>query len=243
MPKAAAHVEEAKPTPPASTKQETKGSGDSEAKPDIQPAAARPISLGYTLVMEGENNKPVVVDEAREFTFGDSIRVLLEPNMNGYLYIFQTQDGVQPQMLYPHAALNEGWNGIGAHTRAKVPVEDGDWYTFRSPAGTVRVYVILSRKPLEGVPSGDGLIEFCGGPREDCYWEPTPSEWERIKAAASTNAVEERNSQLAGTQASLLDDIPRGLMLKKESPAPAVVRVNSSPSAGVLLTVITLVCK
>lgn len=227
--------------PKPEDKPEAKGSDGGVVKPDIQPAIARPIALGYTLVMEDADRRPAVVDEAREFKFGDSIRLLLEPNTNGYLYIFQTQDGIQPQMLYPLAELNDGWNVVGAHITEHVPTND--WYKFESPAGTVRVYVIVSRRPLEGVPTGDALIGYCGG-RADCYWEPKPSEWERIKAAASTDAVKERNSQLAGAQIFLPDEmLTRGLRLSKESPAPAVVRVNSSPSADVLMTVVTLVCK
>ncbi|HEX7312618.1 MAG TPA: DUF4384 domain-containing protein [Pyrinomonadaceae bacterium] len=224
------------------TPQEAMKDDGDEATPVIQTAVARRIALGYTLAMEDANGSPVVVDESREFKFGDNIRLLLEPDTNGYLYIFQTQDGVQPQMLYPHAALDDGWNGVGAHTRETIPARS--WYTFGPPAGTLRVYVIHSRKPLEGVPTGDELIAFCGGPRDECLWEPKPSEWERIKAAASTGAVEERNSLLAGGRMLLADEIfTRGLRLKKESPAPAVVRVNSSPSANALMTVITLVCK
>jgi hypothetical protein len=238
-PKPTPGVEETKPVP--HTSQEVKESGG-EATSGIQTAVVRPIALGYTLAMADANGRPVVVDDAREFKFGDSIRLLLEPGVNGYLYIFQTQDGVQPQMLYPHAALDEGWNGIGAHTRESVPATR--WYEFGPPAGTLRVYVILSREPLEGVPTGDELIAFCGGPRDECHWEPKPAEWERIKSAASMDAVEERNSRLAGAQVLLSEEtLTRGLRLKKESLAPAVVRVNSSPSANVLLTVITLVCK
>lgn len=240
-PEAAARIEGAKPISPAPTNQEAKGGDGGGATPDIQPAAARPIALGYTLVMEDANGRPAVVGEARGFKFGDRIRLLLETNTNGYLYIFQTQDGLHPQMLYPLVELNDGRNVIGAHTTEHVPVKD--WYEFDRPAGTVRVYVILSRKPLEGVPTGDDLIGYCGG-REECYWEPKPSEWERIKAAISTDAVEERNSQLAGAQIFLPGEmLTRGLRLSKESPAPAVVRVNSSPAADVLMTVVTLVCK
>lgn len=239
-PKAAERVDE-KPASPAATKQKANGSGDNKASADFQPANARRISLGYTLVMKRANDH-VVVDEAREFKFEDGIRVLLEPNTNGYLYIFQTQDGVPTQMLYPQATLNEGWNGIGAHTREYVPV-DG-WYEFAPPAGVAQLYVILSLKPLEGVPLGDELIESCGGQLDDCYWQPKPSEWERIKRAAPTDAVEAKNLQLASVQTSLLGDpLTRGLRLKKESPAPAVVRVNSLPSASALMTVISLVFK
>lgn len=235
-------VGETKPTPTAPTPQEAREGDDDEATPGMQPAVARSIALGYTLAMKDANGSSVGVDASREFKFGDSIRLLLEPNTNGYLYIFQTQDGVQPQMLYPHAALDDGWNGVGAHTREIVPAES--WYTFDPPAGTLRVYVILSRKLLEEVPTGDELIALCGGPRDECLWEPKPSEWERIKAAASTGAGEERNSLLAGGRILLSDEsFTRGLRLKKESPAPAVVRINSSSSANVLMAVITLVCR
>ncbi|MGI8565583.1 MAG: hypothetical protein ACR2LZ_03775, partial [Pyrinomonadaceae bacterium] len=67
--------------------------------------AADSIGLGYTLYMRADNGDAVRVDPEKEFGAGDQIRVSLEANTDGYLYIFHTEDDRNPQMLFPDARL------------------------------------------------------------------------------------------------------------------------------------------
>src|SRR5580765_7876720 len=48
------------------------------------------IALGYTMFMRDVNGRAVRIDPAREFHNGDRIRISLEPNIDGYLYVFHT---------------------------------------------------------------------------------------------------------------------------------------------------------
>src|SRR5438132_5395316 len=56
----------------------------------------QPIALGYTMFTRDINGRAVRIDPTREFHNGDRIRISLEPNIDGYLYVFQTEGNGQP---------------------------------------------------------------------------------------------------------------------------------------------------
>src|SRR5262245_42232818 len=59
------------------------------------------IALGYTIFMRDVNGRAVRVDPSREFHNGDRIRISLEPNVDGYVYVFHTENDGPPEMIYP----------------------------------------------------------------------------------------------------------------------------------------------
>lgn len=202
----------------------------------------RPIALGYTLYRK-DAGRLVVADESHVFTQNERLRIFLESNTDGYVYVFNTTDGASPVMLYPHAHVARGSNRIAAHTRDFVPA--GSDFEFDANPGTERVYVVVSRRPLAGVPAGEELVAHCGGEVEGCYWQPDAAEWARVEAAIRQGGRvrEGRFAQLARLQPAAPDTPTRGVRIKKEEPPPAVVRVNESPAADLLLTTITLIHK
>ncbi|HEV2859894.1 MAG TPA: DUF4384 domain-containing protein [Pyrinomonadaceae bacterium] len=231
----------AKPGAEVRGSEEADGTTASKASAD---GAVKPIGLGYTLFMNDEAANPVVVEASREFKAGDQIRVQLESNADGFLYIFHTEDGRDPQMLYPHAALEAGRNWVAAHSRQFFPSDLTYGFIFDDRPATERLYFVLSRRPLRGVPTAEDLTAFCGGAREDCYWKPGAAEWEKIKAgAAGVRAVEARNTQLATSRAASPLAGTRGLKLQKGEPAPAFVRMNERADADILVTTLDLVHK
>jgi hypothetical protein len=214
-----------------------------EGTPAAQAGPPRPIGLGYTLYMNDDDSNVVVVDASREFKEGDQIRIQLETTIDGFLYIFQTEDGGSPLMLFPNAALEQGRNNVAANSREFYPLDPGDSFEFDARPAAVRLYFVVSRNALPGVPVGEELVKFCGE-REECYWNPSASEWERIKAAgAGDQPVEAKNGQLAGLRVPAPAPATRGLKLKKGEPAPAFVRVNQRPETDVLVTTLDLVHK
>jgi len=86
-------------------------------------SSARPqaIALGYTMFMRDVNGRAVRVDPAREFHNGDRIRISLEPNIDGYLYVFHTEGDGQPELMFPDARLEGGENWVEAHVPMDVP--------------------------------------------------------------------------------------------------------------------------
>lgn len=209
------------------------------------PAAA--VGLGYTILKVGEDGSNTVVDPSTAFTAGDKIRVALETNADGYLYIFNAEnDRATPQMLHPTAAVDEGANRIAAHARDFIPTDLRYSFVFDETASTEHLYIIFSRRPLPEVPTGAALVEYCRGKSaDDCLWQPPAEQWARIKAAAAAGRVNEsRNPDLVAARTQLPPaTLSRGIKVKKDEPKPAVVRMNASAASDVLLTRIELVHK
>jgi len=204
--------------------------------------AGRPIALGYTLYKR-TGGRLVVTDESKEFVENDEMRISLETNTDAYVYVFNTTNGAAPMMLYPYVGVERGANRVAAHRRDYVPAASD--YVFNNEPGTERVYIVVTRHALAGVPTGEELIAHCRGALKDCYWQPTPDEWARLEARlrAGAGGRAGRTPQLARLQSSQPDTLTRGLRIKPEEPPPAVVRVSDSPTADLLLTTIDLIHK
>jgi hypothetical protein len=209
------------------------------------PAVPRPIALGYTILMKDDSGRLSVVEPERSFKTGDRIAVVLETNANGYLYMFNASDGKNPELLFPSPQLESGVNALQAHARATFPTDLGHDFRFTDPPAAEHLFVIFSREPLAGVPTGEALIKFCGTNQDDCSWKPTAAQWERIKGSVKGRGVTEaKNTQLAQAALPVMPDtLARGLKVKREDPKPAVVRVNNSADASVLVTEIVLTHK
>jgi hypothetical protein len=210
-------------------------------------APGGPIGLGYTILSVAGDGSNTVVDSARVFTAGDRIRIALETNADGFLYIFDAEDdGPVPVMLYPNAALDGGANKIAAHARDFFPTDLRYSFEFDNAVAIEHLYIIFARRPLADVPVGAALVALCGAAdRADCEWRPAPELWSRIKAAAAAGrVVESHNNDLAKAQAPIpTASLSRGIKVKKNEPAPSVVRMNASAETDVLLTKIKLVHK
>src|SRR5215211_6615178 len=104
----------------------TSGKPGTSGKTSTPPSAATPVNarrigLGVTLFMRDSNGSAVRVDPDHVFRKGDRVRVLLETNSDGYLYIFNTTDDGAATMIYPHADLDEAGNYLQAHVPFEVP--------------------------------------------------------------------------------------------------------------------------
>jgi hypothetical protein len=222
------------------------GSGLSDDA-QIVDAVLRPIGLGYTIFMKDSTGGLLPVDPDREYKSGERIAVVLEPNTDGYIYIFNAENDQNPLMLFPNVQLDAGANLARAHVRETYPADANYAFEFDQTAANEHIYVIVSRRPLEGVPAGDALAAFCGDNKDDCYWKPSAEQWARIKSgAAGGGVIEAKNDALlaqTAPQSVPPSSLQRGIKIKKDEPAPSVVRVNDSPKTDTLVTVIKLVHK
>ena len=218
--------------------------GAQTVKASAADGPVQPIALGYTVYMKDKSGSLLAADASREYRSGDRIAISLEPNAEGYIYIFNAENDREPVMLFPNVLLDGGANAAHAHVRETYPADVNYAFEFDQNPADEHLYVIVSRRPLEGVPTGDALARFCGKSRDDCYWRPAPEEWARIKSGAG-RVIEAKNTQLAQSQKQPIQpsSLQRGIKIKKDDPAPAVVRVNDSPDADTLVTVIKLVHK
>ncbi|MDT7541514.1 MAG: hypothetical protein QOE33_1418 [Acidobacteriota bacterium] len=221
--------------------------GTQFSKANFKPAG---IGIGYTLFMRDELGAGVRVDPKREFASGEAIRLLIESNTDGYLYIFDAENDATPSLIFPNAKLKGGDNHISAHVPYEIPSsaetdETLRWFVFNDTPATERVYILVSRRPLEDVPSSGRLVEFCAGKDQTCAWKPTGDQWMRLKGINSRDVIAVSRARDAGLSqtAAEREAATRGLGLAASAPQPTVIYMISSADANVLITTVDLIHK
>jgi hypothetical protein len=217
--------------------------------PTNRAASARAIGLGYTLFMRDADGRGVRVGPTHEFRNGDRVRLALEPNIDGYLYIFDSEDGGPPRMIYPDARLDGGDNWIEAHVPMEIPSSEENeerlrWFEFYGKPGGDRIFVVVTREPLKLIPTSDELVAFCGLNKDKCPWQPSPEVWAQIEKATKAEVKVATSKNFGQTQTETEKvATTRGLGLDKSAPQPSVIRINASTSEALLVTVLDLVHK
>jgi len=208
------------------------------------------IALGYTIFMRDMNGRAVRVDPTREFHNGDRIRISLEPNVDGYVYVFHTENDGPPEMIYPDARLEGGENWIEAHVPVDIPstIEADErlrWFQFYGNAGTEKLYVVVTRDPLPEVPIAETLVNFCTANKDKCPWKPPVEAWGQIQLASKAEVRVVTSKVSAGQAETEKEQVAttRGLGLDQTAPQPSVIRMSAATNAPVLVTILDLVHK
>lgn len=208
------------------------------------------IALGYTIFMRDVNGRAVRIDPMREFHNGDAIRMSLETNTDGYLYVFHTENDGPPEMIYPDARLEGGENWIEAHVPIEIPSslevdERLRWFQFYGNAGVERLYVVVTREPLPEVPVGENLVNFCTANKDKCPWHPPVPAWAQIQMSAKAEVRIVTSKTSAGQVQTEKEQVAttRGLGLDQTAPQPSVIRMSAATNAPVLVTILDLVHK
>jgi hypothetical protein len=175
------------------------------------------------------------------------VRLVVEPNSNGFLYVFNTTDDGPPRMIFPDPKLNGGANRVRAHAAYEIPSsaasdERLQWFTFHSKAGIERLYVIVTRAPLKGIPVGAPLVARCRTAGQ-CPVRPSSSTWGTITAALNAGTVDERKAVQYGqplTPSERLALAERDLSLAPDAPEPSVIRIDATSRAGMVVVAVDL---
>ena len=214
-----------------------------EAGAAVDTSSPGAIGLGYTLYMRDDNGNAMRVDPAREFRAGDRIRLSLETNTDGYLYIFHTENNAQPQMLYPDVRLEKGDNRIEAHVPYEIPWNEPgveNWFKFDANPANERLYIVVSRQPLPGIPTGNALVSYCGQNR--CPWQPPAGVWAQVQMSGQAKVGVVKSTSYGQKQSQTEQvAVTRGLSLEQSAPEPSVIRMNASSNAPILVTAVDLI--
>ncbi len=237
---------EKKPTNPSGPSVSNKPS-DKQSE-ERKPVNAARIGLGLTLFTRDSNGLAIRVDPEHVFQKGDRVRVLLETNTDGYLYIFNTTNDGPVVMIYPDAQLDEAGNYIKAHIPWEIPSSAADeerlrWLDFDENPGTERLYFVLTREPLNGVPTEDDLIALCRNSSGSCPFRPTPEIWDVISKEMKEPLKMDKSAQNGKAQTTPEQQATtRGLSLAKDDPEPSLIMMASSRSS-MLVTSLDLIHK
>jgi hypothetical protein len=207
--------------------------------PTPTPVNARRLGLGVTLFMRDSNGLAVRVDPDHVFRKGDRVRVLLESNTDGYLYIFNTTDDGPATMIYPDAELDEAGNYLQAHVPFEIPSSGSTderlrWFAFDQVAGTEHLFFVFTREPLSGIPIDDDLIALCKETKERCPVHPNDEVWAGVQKHMQEPLKTDKAQQFGSAQTA--SEGPRGLGLSQEDPPPSLVMMASSTRSTLVAT-------
>jgi hypothetical protein len=205
------------------------------------------MGLGLTLFMRDSNGMAVRTEPSREFKQGDRVRVLLETNADGYLYIFNTTNGGEPVMIYPDPELDEAGNYIQAHVPFEIPSSAAPeerlrWFAFDQNAGTEKLYFVFTREPLSGVPMEDDLISFCRDAKGKCPWRPAADTWGQIQAEVKEPSQVSKAASTGKTQTDVeVQAATRGIGLNRDDPEPSLIMLTTSTDKKLLVASLDLI--
>jgi len=231
-----------KPSDKKPEKPENSGKKQSGPSDPATPVNARRIGLGVTLFLRDSNGLAVRVDPEHVFRKGDRVRVLLETNSDGYLYIFNTTDDGPATLIYPDVSLDEAGNYLQAHVPFEIPSslsaeERLRWFAFDETAGTEHLFFVFTREPLGGVPIEDDLVAYCREAKERCPIKPDAEVWAVVQKQMQEPLKTDKAKQYGRAQTSGEQEATaRGLGLAKDDPPPSLVMMASSPRSTLVAT-------
>jgi len=192
--------------------------------------------------MRDANGLAVRTDPARSFQKGDRVRVLLETNTDGYLYIFNTTNDGPAVMIYPSADLDEAGNYIQSHVPFEIPSsvaaeERLRWFAFDEVPGNERLFFVFTKEPLKGLPIEDELISLCRDSKGSCPVKPTADVWAQVENELKQPLQSDATAQTGQTQTPAEQQATsRGLGLAKDDPQPALIMMASSKTSRLVTT-------
>jgi hypothetical protein len=193
--------------------------------------------------MRDSNGLAVRVDPEHVFRKGDRVRVLLETNTDGYLYIFNTTNDGPAVMVYPDADLDEAGNYLQAHVPFEIPngaasEERLRWLAFDEYGGTERLFFVFTREPLDGIPIEDDLIAFCRDAADKCPIKPASEVWAGVQKELQAPFKTDKVQRFGRAQTEVEQEAStRGLGLAKSDPEPSLVMMASSTRSMLVATI------
>lgn len=106
-----------------------------------------PLGLRYTVLKRDTNGKFVEVDPDSTFRSGDRIRLTVDTNTAGYLYVVMQGSSGNWRLLFPSPEVDGGSNRIEKGASQQIPSGDTGQFVFDQQAGTEKLFLVLSRKP------------------------------------------------------------------------------------------------
>jgi hypothetical protein len=104
-----------------------------------------PLALKYRLLKRSDEGRYDEVDTDTVFRSGDKIRVSVESNDHGYLYIIQQGSSKTWNLLFPNEETEHGSNQVQRNREYEIP--SGGRFTFDEQPGEERMFIVLTRRP------------------------------------------------------------------------------------------------
>jgi len=168
-------------------------------------SASVPLGLRYAVMKREANGEYGEVDPDTSFHSGDRIRLKVDANTSGYLYVVMQGSSGTWKLLFPSAEIAGGSNLVRKGESRQIPSGERGQFVFDEQAGNEKLFIVLTRRPE---PDLDKLIYSMGG------------------------TVTKDGSRSLVAQASLADDVIAKLRAQVNSRDLVFEKVDSTENAA-----------
>ncbi len=106
-----------------------------------------PLGLRYSVMKREASGKFAEVDQDSTFRSGDRIRLTVDSNTSGYLYVVMQGSSGNWRLMFPSADVDGGNNRIEKGSSQQIPAGDKGQFVFDDQSGTEKLFLVLSRRP------------------------------------------------------------------------------------------------
>ena len=135
-------------------------------------APQKPLGLRYALVKVTDGVESEV-NPGATFHSGDMVRVKVEGNRNGYLYVIARGSSGNWKPLFPAPDINGGDNHVAAHANYSLP-SSTQAFTFDEQPGEEKLFVIYSAEPVRDMEGMIPSLSQHGGEKPDAATKALP---------------------------------------------------------------------
>jgi hypothetical protein len=150
---------------------------------NVSHQSAVPLALRYSILKYGADDEGIEVDPDMVFRSGDRIRLRIQVNDTGYLYIVTQGSSGNWRVLFPSAEHDDGSNKVTRGRSYDIPKRTR--FVFDEQPGTEKLFLVLTRTPEYDL---DRLIYQLDSPRE-AEPEPEPEAKPAAKPAPTLLAM------------------------------------------------------
>ena len=148
---------------------------------NVANAPSVPLGLRYSILKYGGDDEAVEVDPDMVFRSGDRIRLRVQVNDTGYLYVVTQGSSGNWRVLFPSAEQEDGSNRVTRGRSYEIPRRTR--FVFDEQPGTEKLFLVLTRTPEYDL---DKLIYKLENPREA---EPAGAEEAKPKSMPTMLAM------------------------------------------------------
>jgi hypothetical protein len=125
--------------------------------------ASVPLGLRYAVLKRDAAGQYHEIDPDTSFRSGDRIRLKVDANTSGYLYVVMRGSSGTWKLLFPSAEVAGGSNRVIKGESRQIPSGERGQFVFDEQAGSEKLFIVLTRQPE---PDLDKLIYSMGGKPE-----------------------------------------------------------------------------
>jgi hypothetical protein len=123
-------------------------------------SASIPLGLRYAVLKRDTVGQYNEIDPDTSFHSGDRIRLKVDANTSGYLYVVMRGSSGTWKLLFPSAEVAGGSNHVSKGESRQIPSGERGQFVFDEQAGNEKLFIVLTRQPE---PDLDKLIYSMGG--------------------------------------------------------------------------------